>query len=71
MEDTSTDLIAAVRCGGHGQQPALPEHRTLAREGRRAAHESMFERVKVLHVAGNGIRAIVRETGFNWRTAAK
>jgi hypothetical protein len=31
----------------------------------------MFERVKVLHVAGNGIRAIVRETGFNWRTVAK
>jgi len=71
MEDASTDLIATARCGGHGQQPALAEHRMLAREGRRAAHESMFERVKVLHVAGNGIRAIVRETGFNWRTVAK
>ena len=28
----------------------------------------MFDRVKILQVAGNGIRAIVRETGFNWRT---
>jgi hypothetical protein len=31
----------------------------------------MFDRVKILQVAGNGIRAIVRETGFNWRTVAK
>jgi transposase len=31
----------------------------------------MFDRVKVLQVAGNGIRAIIRETGFNWRTVAK
>ena len=27
--------------------------------------------VKILQVAGNGIRAIVRETGFNWRTVTK
>jgi hypothetical protein len=70
-EDASTDLLAAARCGGHGQQPALAEHRQLGREGRRAARKSMFDRVKVLQVAGNGIRAIVRETGFNWRTVAK
>ena len=31
----------------------------------------MFDRVKVLQGAGNGIRAIIRETGFNWRTVAK
>jgi hypothetical protein len=31
----------------------------------------MFDRVKILQVADNGIRAIVRETGFNWRTVAK
>jgi hypothetical protein len=31
----------------------------------------MFDRVKIVQVAGNGIRAIVRETGFNWRTVAK
>ena len=71
MEDASTDLIATARRGGHGRQPALAEHRTLAREGRRAAHKNIFERVNVLHVAGNGIRAIVGETGFNWRTVAK
>jgi hypothetical protein len=56
---------------GHRQQPALAEHRQLAKQGRRAARKSMFDRVKVLQVAGNGIRAIVRETGFNWRTVAK
>jgi hypothetical protein len=33
--------------------------------------KDMFDRVKILQVAGNGIRAIVRETGFNWRTVAK
>ena len=26
--------------------------------------KDMFDRVKILQVAGNGIRAIVRETGF-------
>jgi transposase len=61
----------AAGCRGHGQQPALAEHRQLTQEGRRAARKSMFDRVKVLQVAGNGIRAIIRETGFNWRTVAK
>ena len=69
--DASSDLLVAARCRGHGQQPALAEHRQLAREGRRAVRESMFDRVKALQVAGNGIRAIIRETGFNWRTVAK
>jgi hypothetical protein len=70
--DANTDLLETSRYGGgHGKQPALAEHRQLAREGRRATHESMFDRVKVLQAAGNGIRAIVRETGFNWRTVAK
>ena len=31
----------------------------------------MFDRVKILQVAGKGIRAIVRETAFNWRTVTK
>jgi len=31
----------------------------------------MFDRVKILQAAGSGIRAIVHETGFNWRTVAK
>jgi transposase len=70
-EDASTDLLVAARSAGHGQQSALTEHRQLAREGRCAARKRMFDRVKVLQVAGNGIRAIVRETGFNWRTVAK
>ena len=69
--DASSDLLVAARCRGHGQQPALAEHRQLAREGRRAVRKSMFDRVKALQVAGNGIRAIIRETGFNWRTVAK
>ena len=69
--DASSDLLVAARCRGHGQQPALAEHRQLAREGRRAVRESMFDRVKALQVAGNGIRAIIHETGFNWRTVAK
>ena len=33
--------------------------------------KDMFDGVKILQGAGNGIRAIVRETGFNWRTVAK
>ena len=49
----------------------MAEHRQLAKQGRRAARKSMFDRVKVLQVAGNGIRAIIRETGFNRRTVAK
>jgi hypothetical protein len=70
--DTGTDLLAAPTYGGgHGQQPALAEHRQLAREGRCAAHKSMFDRVKILQAAGNGLRAIVRETGFNWCPVAK
>ncbi len=69
--NVSTDPLASARRRGHGQQPALAEHRTLAREGRRSAHERMFDRVKVLQATGNGIGAIVRETGFHWRTVAK
>jgi hypothetical protein len=70
--DASTDLLTAPQYGGgHGQQPALAEHRQLAREGRLAARQWMFDRVKVLQAAGKGIRAIMQETGFNWRTVTK
>ena len=69
--DASSDPLVTARCRGHGQQPALAEHRQLAQEGRRAVRKSMFDRVKALQVAGNGIRAIIHETGFNWRTVAK
>jgi hypothetical protein len=69
--DAGSDLHMPAGCHGHGQQPALAEHRQLAKEGRHAARKSMFDRVKVLQFAGNGIRAIIRKTGFNWRTVAK
>ncbi len=52
-------------------QPELAKHRQLAREGRRTVRKDMFDRVKILQVAGKGIGAIIRETGFNWRTVAK
>ncbi len=57
--------------GGHGLQPELAKHRQRAKEGRRTMHKDMFDRVKILQAAGNGTGAIVRETGFNWRTVAK
>jgi hypothetical protein len=67
-----TDLPAASQYGGgHGQQPALAEHRQLVLEGRLSIRGNMFDRVKVLQAAGKGIRAIMRETGFNWRTVTK
>lgn len=31
----------------------------------------MFNRVKALQLAGQGVGAIVRQTGFHWRTVAK
>jgi hypothetical protein len=56
---------------GHGRQPALAEHRQLVSTGRRAVFTDMFNRVKALQLAGHGVTAIVRQTGFNWRTVAK
>ena len=61
----------ATGAGSAGRLPALAEHQQLARAGRRAILTGMFDRVKALQVAGNGICAIVRQTGFNWRTVAK
>ena len=69
--DATAGLRAEATCGGHGLQPELAKHRQLSREGRRTVRKDMFDRVKILQAAGNGIRAIVRETGFNWRTVAK
>jgi transposase len=69
--DATAGLRAEATCGGHGLQPELAKHRQLSREGRRTVRKDMFDRVKILQVADNGIRAIVRETGFNWRTVAK
>jgi hypothetical protein len=67
-----TDRPAASQYGGgHGQQPALAEHRHLVREGRLSIRKNMFDRVKVLQATGKGIRAIMQETGFNWRTITK
>jgi hypothetical protein len=56
---------------GHGRQPALAEHRHLVSTGRRAVFTAMFNRVKALQLAGHGVTAIVRQTGFNRRTVAK
>jgi Transposase len=56
---------------GHGRQPALAEHRQLVSTGRRAVFADMFNQVKALQLAGHGVTAIVRQTGFNWRTVAK
>ena len=56
---------------GHGRQPALVEHRHLVSTGRRAVYTDMFIRVKALQLAGHGVGAIVRQTGFHWRTVAK
>jgi Transposase len=56
---------------GHERQPALAEHRHLVSTGRKAVFTDMFNRVKALQLAGHGVTAIVRQTGFNWRTIAK
>ena len=47
------------------------EHRHLVSTGRRAVYTDMFNRVKALQLAGHGVGAIVRQTGFHWRTVAK
>ncbi len=56
---------------GHGRQPALVEHRHMVSTGRRAVYTEMFDRVKALQLAGQGVGAIVCQTGFHWRTVAK
>ena len=63
--------VIAAGWVGHGRQPALAEHRQLVSTGRRARYTEMFNRVKALHLTGHGNRAIVRQTGFNWRTVTK
>ncbi len=56
---------------GHGRQPALVEHRHMVSTGRRAVYTEMFDRVKALQLAGQGVGGIVRQTGFHWRTVSK
>jgi transposase len=51
MADTNL-LTAPQYSGGHGQQPALAEHRQLAHDGRLSVRRNMFDRVKVLQAAG-------------------
>jgi transposase len=70
MADTNL-LTTPIYGGGHRQQQALAEHRQLAHEGRLSVRRNMFDRVKVLQAAGKGVRAIMQETGFNWRTVTK
>jgi transposase len=52
-------------------QPDVTDHHHLVRAWRRAEREAGFDRVKALHAAGKPLCAIVRETGFNWRTVRK
>ena len=52
-------------------EPAVTEHLHLLRAGRRAAWQARFDRVKALQAEGRSRSAIVRATGFNWRTVAK
>jgi transposase len=63
--DATVLLQVAATCAGHGRQPDLTEHRQLGRDGRRTVLKGMFDRVKILQLAGRGLRAIVRETGFS------
>jgi hypothetical protein len=56
---------------GHRRQPALVEYRQLVSTGRQAVFMDMFERMKTLQLAGHSLTAIVRQTGFNWRTVVK
>jgi hypothetical protein len=56
---------------GHGREPALVEHRHMVSKGGRAVYTDMFNRVKALQLAGQGVGAIVCQTGFHWRTVAK
>jgi hypothetical protein len=63
--DASSDLLVAGRCRGHGQQPALAEHRQLGREGRRAVRKSMFDRVKVRLYLSQLYRQPIARPGSN------
>jgi transposase len=46
-------------------------HHHLVKQARRDVRQAMFDRVRALRDAGRSLIAIVRETGFNWRTVAK
>ena len=52
-------------------QPEVTDHHHLVRAGRRAERQAGFDRVKALRADGKPLCAIVRETGFNWRTVRK
>ncbi|MGP0010622.1 MAG: ISL3 family transposase [Methylocella sp.] len=52
--DATAGLRAEATCGGHGLQPELAKHRQLSQEGRRTVRKDMFDRVKILQVAGMG-----------------
>ncbi|MCB8884093.1 hypothetical protein ACELLULO517_28015 [Acidisoma cellulosilytica] len=56
---------------GHGRQPELVRHRHLARSGRRAQWQAMFDRPKELQRAGGTASSIRREVGLHWKTTTK
>lgn len=70
--DPEQDLVAvpAIACSPRGK-PELALHRHLVRQARRSVRRAMFDRVRALCDAGYSLVAIIRETGFNWRTVAK
>ncbi len=73
LSSTNPEAKPVIVAGwmGHGRQPALVEHRLLVSRGCRAVYTDMFNRVKALQLAGHGVGAIVRQTGFHWHTVAK
>jgi hypothetical protein len=50
---------------------AVIENHRLGRDGRRAAKRPKFDRIKALLAVGQGIGAMAREAGLNWRTVKK
>jgi hypothetical protein len=67
-EKAEADTAITAGWTGHGRQPALADHHQLILTGRRARYTEMFDRVKALQLAGHGVSAIVRQTGFCERT---
>jgi transposase len=70
VDPAMRSATSAIACSPHGQ-PELAVHRHLVKQARRDVRQAMFDRVRALADGGNSLIAIVRKTGFNWRTVAK
>ena len=71
LASAAAEAVITAASTDHGRQPALAEHRRLVSTGRMARFTDMFNRVKALQSAGDGVLAIVRQTKFHWRTVTK